>query len=99
MNPYRVTTSASETLNSLAPDNFARLNPDLAIKDNDNKYILNPGSVGQPRDIGGLASYAIFDSLNYTFRFKRLPFQTNEIIETVESFDPTNLYLKDIMER
>jgi|GEM_PF-382703 len=43
MNPYRVTTSASETLNSLAPDNFARLNPSLAIKDNDNKYILNPG--------------------------------------------------------
>ena len=43
MNPYRVTTSASETLDSLAPDNFARLNPDLAIKDNENKYILNPG--------------------------------------------------------
>jgi len=69
------------------------------IHSHNNKYILNPGSVGQPRDIGGLASYAIFDSLNYTFRFKRLPFQTNKIIETVESFDPTNLYLKDIMER
>jgi uncharacterized lipoprotein YddW (UPF0748 family) len=43
MNPYRVTTSAAETLNSLAPNNFARLNPNLVLQDNDGKYILNPG--------------------------------------------------------
>ena len=43
MNPYRVTTSASETLSSLHPTNFARLNPNLAVQDNDGKYILNPG--------------------------------------------------------
>ena len=43
MNPYRVTTSATETLNDLAPNNFARLNPDLVIEDTDGKFILNPG--------------------------------------------------------
>lgn len=43
MNPYRVTTSAGETLSSLHVDNFARQNPDLVIPDNDGKLILNPG--------------------------------------------------------
>ncbi len=46
MNPYRVTTTAGDKtalLNGLHAENFARLNPDLVIADNDGKLILNPG--------------------------------------------------------
>ncbi|MFP4186558.1 MAG: family 10 glycosylhydrolase [Acholeplasmataceae bacterium] len=50
MNPYRVANSTSDKstyLDTLAPDNFARQNPDLVVageKDGDtNPYILNPG--------------------------------------------------------
>ncbi|MCR3905412.1 MAG: family 10 glycosylhydrolase [Tenericutes bacterium] len=46
MNPYRVTTTGGDKmtlLNALAPNNFARQNPDLVIADNDGKLILNPG--------------------------------------------------------
>lgn len=43
MNPYRVTTNATETLSSLHVDNFARQNPDLVVADNEGKLILNPG--------------------------------------------------------
>ncbi|BCR36832.1 family 10 glycosylhydrolase [Mariniplasma anaerobium] len=43
MNPYRVTTNANETLDSLYIDNFARQNPELVIADKEGKLILNPG--------------------------------------------------------
>ena len=47
-NPYRVsvsalTTSKQEYLDTLDPNNFARLNPDLVLMDNNNKLLLNPG--------------------------------------------------------
>jgi uncharacterized lipoprotein YddW (UPF0748 family) len=46
MNPYRVTTTGGDKmtmLNALAPNNFARQNPDLVIADNNGSLILNPG--------------------------------------------------------
>jgi len=46
MNPYRVTTTSGDKmtlLNGLAPNNFARLNPDLVVAGTDGKLILNPG--------------------------------------------------------
>ncbi len=38
------------------------------------KYIINPGSVGQPRDYNPLSSYLIFDEENYKLIFKRVPY-------------------------
>ncbi len=38
------------------------------------KYMINPGSVGQPRDKNPLASFAIFDSESRTITFKRVEY-------------------------
>lgn len=38
------------------------------------KYLINPGSVGQPRDKNPLASFAIYDSDNRTVTFKRVSY-------------------------
>ena len=38
------------------------------------KYLINPGSVGQPRDKNPMAGYAIFDSDNRTVTFKRVEY-------------------------
>ncbi|MEN3013899.1 MAG: metallophosphoesterase family protein [Endomicrobiia bacterium] len=38
------------------------------------KYIVNVGSVGQPRDLDNRACYVIFDTKNYTLQFKRLKY-------------------------
>jgi len=38
------------------------------------KYMVNPGSVGQPRDKNPLASFAIFDSDQKTITFKRVEY-------------------------
>lgn len=38
------------------------------------KYLINPGSVGQPRDKNPMASYAIYDSENRTITFRRVEY-------------------------
>ncbi|WP_338560589.1 metallophosphoesterase family protein [Acinetobacter sp. KS-LM10] len=65
----------------------------------ENKIMINPGSVGQPRDIGGLASYAIIDTKNFTTRFKHIAFDHSEIIKTAKSKDTQLEYLWKIMNR
>jgi predicted phosphodiesterase len=61
--------------------------------------MINPGSVGQPRDIGGLASYVIFDTNNFTTRFKRLAFDYAQITKIAKSKDRELEYLWKIMSR
>lgn len=38
------------------------------------KYLINPGSVGQPRDRNPLSSFAIYDSTKRTMTFKRVEY-------------------------
>lgn len=64
-----------------------------------NKKLINPGSVGQPRDIGGLASYVIVNTVNQSVRFKRLPFDFSKIVEAAKYRDPDLKYLWKIMSR
>jgi len=46
------------------------------IKLNKNyKYMINPGSVGQPRDRNPRASFLVFDDQKYIVRFYRVPYK------------------------
>jgi predicted phosphodiesterase len=40
-------------------------------------YLINPGSVGQPRDRSPLASFGIFDTAEWTMSFLRLPYDVS----------------------
>jgi diadenosine tetraphosphatase ApaH/serine/threonine PP2A family protein phosphatase len=40
----------------------------------DEHYLINPGSVGQPRDGNPEAAYAIFDSREFSIHFKSAPY-------------------------
>ncbi len=40
----------------------------------ENLYLINPGSVGQPRDGNPEASYAIFDFRDFSVEFKNVPY-------------------------
>lgn len=44
----------------------------------DDKYIVNTGSVGQPRDRNSQASYCIFDSTAQTIEIKRVAYDIEE---------------------
>ena len=63
------------------------------------QFLINPGSVGQPRDRGGLASYAVINTENKVIRFKRISFNIKPIVEMVKQLDPELNYLSKIMER
>ena len=42
------------------------------------RYLINPGSVGQPRDRNPLASFAIYDSARRTVQFFRVPYDVEK---------------------
>lgn len=44
----------------------------------DMRHIINPGSVGQPRDRNPHSAFAIFDSERYTVQFFRVPYEVQK---------------------
>jgi len=45
----------------------------------ESRYMLNPGSVGQPRDADPRASFAIADLANHTVEFWRVPYEIGKV--------------------
>jgi predicted phosphodiesterase len=45
----------------------------------DKRYLLNPGSIGQPRDADPRASFAIADLANQTVEFWRVPYEIGKV--------------------
>ncbi len=52
-----------------------------------NRLILNPGSVGQPRDGDKRAGYAIYDSEAATFTWYRVPYDIASVQEKMSAVD------------
>lgn len=61
--------------------------------------IANPGSVGQPRDFGSLASYLILNTKNRALIPRRLHFDSEKVIKKVLNHDPSYTYLIEILKR
>ena len=76
--------------------------PQDFIVEPDRRYIVNPGSVGQPRDGSALASYCIYDTETCSVYWRRVPFDLDEYKQAVAkagldesvnaflNFDPRN---------
>tara|TARA_A100001011_G_C14084385_1_gene745870 strand:+ start:51 stop:746 length:696 start_codon:yes stop_codon:yes gene_type:complete len=69
------------------------------IKHNGGNTIINPGSVGQPRDIGRIASYALINTENHAVTFRRVRFEIDEIVGAAQKYDPEVPYLQTVLER
>lgn len=63
------------------------------------KKILNPGSVGQPRNGVPKAHWVLLDSEDKTFQFMLEEYHTNTILAAVKAIDPNNLYLQKVLTR
>ncbi len=61
--------------------------------------ILNPGSVGQPRDQSFGASWAIINTSNRAVAFKQTPYCKTGLIAEVECIDPELPLLKEVLIR
>lgn len=51
----------------------------------DEKAIINPGSVGQPRDLDPRASYAILDEAEKAVSFFRVPYEVDVTVQKIKS--------------
>ncbi len=57
------------------------------------RVIINPGSVGQPRDGDARAAYAILDTDTRTFEHRRIPYPVSVTQEKMKQYDfPPRLY-------
>jgi len=65
------------------------------IKD---KLIVNPGSLGQPRN-GGLPTYAVIDCSSKKVIFREISYDKTKLIKQVDELDGNNEYLKKILYR
>lgn len=62
------------------------------------KSIINPGSLGQPRD-GGWPSYAVLDLPGKKIELKEVPYDKEAFIEQVKSKDRSKSYLIEVLQR
>ena len=49
------------------------------------RYMINPGSIGQPRDTNAKASFGILNTKEQTFRLIRLPYDIEAVQSKIES--------------
>jgi putative phosphoesterase len=62
------------------------------------KQILNPGSLGQPRN-AGLPTYALMETRKNDFTVKNVRYDTAELINRIVFFGDENKYLRKILDR
>jgi len=60
--------------------------------------IVNPGSVGQPRD-GGLPSFAVYDSVTGVVEIKHVAYDVGLMIDEIRRREDENSYLIEVLER
>lgn len=65
----------------------------------DSKYLINPGSVGQPRDQGSLACAVVLDTSNKSIIPYKVKFNIENLKKEILKFDPKNEYLLSVLER
>lgn len=65
----------------------------------DNKILINPGSVGQPRDQSSAASVFVFDTSNRALIPYKIKFSAHRLKSDILKNDCNNRYLTDILER
>jgi predicted phosphodiesterase len=89
--PYCLVGHTHSPVIFYAPDNPGEICEALVPSANngpesldDRQQILNPGSVGQPRDGDPRSSYAILDLDNLTFEYHRIPYPVAEVQERMQ---------------
>ena len=61
--------------------------------------LVNPGSVGQPRDQSAGASWAVIDTESKSLVFKQTPYPTSELINEINRIDPDVSFLREVLTR
>lgn len=60
--------------------------------------IINPGSIGQPRD-GGFPSFVVFDTSTKLFKFFSVEYDINQLLEDIQRVGGEPSYLSNVLRR
>lgn len=63
------------------------------------RLLVNPGSVGQARDIGGMAQWAVVHIETQAVELKRTRYETNSVESAALRNDPELPYLREVLRR
>jgi len=61
--------------------------------------LLNPGSIGQSRESGGIAQWAIIDTDTMKVELKNTDYDISNLQKMVTQIDPDHAYLRDVLTR
>jgi putative phosphoesterase len=93
--------SINDLTNQLSESDFTVLghthHPFLWQKDN--RWLINPGSVGQPRDQSSLSSFIYLDLDNKMLLPRKVEFSIKQLKKEITKYDPNNKYLNNILTR
>ena len=64
----------------------------------DDKMIVNPGSLGQPRH-GGWPTYALIEYPSKRVVFREVPYNKSALLSRIDELDSNNKYLKEVILR
>lgn len=70
----------------------------FAIK-NKNSVLINPGSVGQSRQMGGKASWCIIDTINKSFQLMTTDYNIDNLVYEISKKDADIQYLTEVLKR
>lgn len=69
------------------------------IHKNQHSILLNPGSVGQSRLEGGVANWAVIDTVQKSVEIRETKYNISDLSSEITLYDPDIPYLKDILIR
>ncbi len=61
--------------------------------------IVNPGSVGQAREQGGVADWCVINTDNDVITMQKTPYDIAPVVQDCEKYDPNIPYLQDVLRR
>ena len=70
----------------------------FAIK-NENSILINPGSIGQSRQTGGMAGWAIINTNNRCFQLLTTEYNVENLVSEVQEKDSDIDYLSAVLKR
>jgi len=69
------------------------------IYEQGNKVLMNVGSVGQNRKVGGIANWGFWDTKNNICVIKENPYDIKPLTEQAKKINPDHKYLVNVLNR
>lgn len=66
---------------------------------NNESILINPGSVGQSKNMGGFAYWTVINTTSKVIESKVTPYDSTKLVREIESYDPDVTFLKTVLKR